>query len=392
MNSLPGGRFYRPVILIGAMTLLAARGARADVALSLTGSSEPVSSPALASQPGSPPANLGSFHIVIDAAPELSGNAAALAAFQRAAARWEAFIADPITVTVKATLAPLAPNIIGSATSVPLLLDSAQVRNAIAADAGDEPDDDIATHLPTIADLAVSMPPGFGFDRSRMLLTKANAKAIGILGLDEQFGVPDSVVTFNTNFTFDFDNRDGVTPGQLDFETVASHEIGHALGFVSVLEYIDAVMSFHATAQDVVVSALDLFRFAAGAGNDPETDSQFTTFPRVLFPGQENFFDQVFPMFGLTEIAFSTGLTQGDGYQASHWKDNLGIGVMDPALAFGESMFVSYNDLRALDLMGYDISIANVSSTVPEAGAFLFVAEAMAAASACIALRRRWKR
>ncbi|MEI6357170.1 MAG: hypothetical protein WCP53_08705, partial [Verrucomicrobiota bacterium] len=53
---------------------------------------------------------------------------------------------------------------------------------------------------------------------------------------------------------------------------------------------------------------------------------------------------------------FSTGLTQGDGRQASHWKDNLGLGVMDPTLAAQEIEAISLLDLRAFDLIGYDLA------------------------------------
>ena len=58
---------------------------------------------------------LGSFNIVINAGAGLAGNAAALAAFNRAADQWEAWISDPITVTIVADLQNLGnPSIIGS--------------------------------------------------------------------------------------------------------------------------------------------------------------------------------------------------------------------------------------------------------------------------------------
>jgi len=52
-----------------------------------------------------PPLNLGTFDIVINAGATPAGNAAALAAFNRAAQAWEAHIADSIPVTVNADLA-----------------------------------------------------------------------------------------------------------------------------------------------------------------------------------------------------------------------------------------------------------------------------------------------
>jgi hypothetical protein len=52
---------------------------------------------------------------------------------------------------------------------------------------------------------------------------------------------------------------------------------------------------------------------------------------------------------------FSTGRANGDGQQASDWKDNLGIGIMDPTLAAGELALITMNDLRAFDAMGYTL-------------------------------------
>src|SRR5205085_225814 len=59
---------------------------------------------------------------------------------------------------------------------------------------------------------------------------------------------------------------------------------------------------------------------------------------------------------GATPIAaFSNGTNFGDGFEASHWKDNLGLGLMDPTVAGGELLMFSANDLRAFDVIGYDL-------------------------------------
>ena len=55
-----------------------------------------------------------------------------------------------------------------------------------------------------------------------MIGTKANLKALGFQGLDAAFGVSDATMQFNSNFTFDYDNSDGVGAGLVDFETVGS--------------------------------------------------------------------------------------------------------------------------------------------------------------------------
>jgi hypothetical protein len=59
---------------------------------------------------------------------------------------------------------------------------------------------------------------------------------------------------------------------------------------------------------------------------------------------------------GQTEIAqFSTGEFLGDGFQSSHWKDDLGIGVMDPTIGGGELVDITSQDLQLLDGIGWDM-------------------------------------
>jgi hypothetical protein len=312
---------------------------------------------------------LGAFSVVINPGPALSANAAALAAFNRAATRWDNFIADPIVVTIDADLAALGPSILGAAGAVTLIGPYTLVRDALVQDALDEPDDLVATQLPTAANANFFLPTGFDLD-GNLQLTKANAKALGFAGLDASFGASDGEITFSSQFPFDFDSTNGVTPGTFDFETVAAHEIGHVLGFVSDVDYVDSALGLNLTADDVRPTTLDLFRFGDQlAGGDPATLAQFSTFTRSLIPGRAEIFDQILPGFGGSlEVLFATGDTQGDGDQASHWKDDLGLGLLDPTLGASVVSPITANDLRALDLIGFEILV-----TIPEPGAFALV-------------------
>jgi hypothetical protein len=289
--------------------------------------------------------------ININAAASLQGNTSALDAFNRAADQWEAIFTDDITVTIDADLLNLgASNIIAQAGSVFLNAGFDVIRDVMVADASDEADDLVVSLLPTAAQFSAVIPVGFDLS-GNIAATKANLKAMGFTGLDAQFGTTDATIEFNSQFAFDFDNSNGVGAGLTDFETVAIHEIGHALGFVSVVDVIDQAINQGASG-NVSINPLDLFRFSNATGN-PETATEFTDFARNLVPGNDVFFDDLF-----TELALSEGVFNGDGRQASHWKDNnlTGslIGVMDPTLGSQQVFAITDADIRALDVIGWD--------------------------------------
>lgn len=321
------------------------------------------------------PLQLGSFGIGITNGGGMT--APALAAFNRAAAQWQARIADPITVNITASMAALGPGILGSTSNVLLQDDYTTVRNQVVADAADEADDAIVGFLPIDTQFSVYLPAGFGLN-GNVFSSKAEFKAIGYTGLDGAFGANDGTITFSTGFSFDFDNSDGVTAGTIDFETVAAHEIGHILGFVSAEDNIDNMLHLLQVG-NVGISVLDLFRFANNlAGSDPATAADFTTFDRSLVPGVDEITDQVLSWgpLGTTEFRMSTGFWTGDGRQASHWKDNdltgTLIGNLDPTLAYATIVPITEADWRAMDLIGYEIL------PIPEPTSLLLLAGGLA--------------
>jgi hypothetical protein len=105
-----------------------------------------------------------------------------------------------------------------------------------------------------------------------------------------------------------------------------------------------------------------MFRFDNDGGADPSNTAEFETFSRSYVPNNDEVTDQIGPWGVLTDTEFrmSTGSFTGDGRQASHWKDNgiTGelIGIMDPTLAYGSVVPISEADLRAFDLIGWEIA------------------------------------
>lgn len=312
-----------------------------------------------------PVSNLGTFDVVINPDAGLAANPAALAAFERAAATWEKYICDPVTINIDAGLANLGPSILGQAGSV--ILDNTgyqDLKNALVADNAGSPLSALTAALPNTAQYT-AISPYTVFDH--FYVTKANAKAIinhlpyGLTAndLDALFGPSDATITFSSTFPFDYDNSDGVTAGTIDFESVALHEIGHALGFVSEVDFVDALKDNNVPGTDpnaeIWITPLDLFRFQNGGPNDPSTLAEFTTFPRFLDTGGDAIFDIL-----SDEYRMSTGSATGDGWQASHFKEEglnggIYIGVLDPALSFGQIAPETAADLNVFDLIGWDI-------------------------------------
>ena len=226
------------------------------------------------------------FDIVISAGAGLAANADALGAFERAAQAWEAHIDDDITITIDADLANLGnPNVIGQTGSVLLQAGYDTIRNQMVVDAADEADDAIVASLPTAASATFLLPTGFGLS-GLAIGSKAALKAAGFTGLDQQFGVSDAEITFNSQFQFDYDNSDGVTANTMDLETVAIHEIGHAVGFISEVDSVDYISAF-GSPTSIAPAMLDLFRFENNTANDPSDAISFTSAARSLVPGTD---------------------------------------------------------------------------------------------------------
>lgn len=289
--------------------------------------------------------------ILINPGTELAANPTALAAFDRAAMEWSSQITNNVTIYVDANLSSTFtnPNIIGSsgytyytADGSDINLNYTTVRNAMAARSY-RPGDSILAYLPTT--VTANTPSGTTFDSTTLGVVRANQRVLGLLSASDMRA--DGTITFNSNYTFDYNRANGVDSNKVDFQTAAAHEIGHLLGFLSdVDDFVNGATSDNLT-------TLDLFRFATA--NKPATPSEFQTFARELRPGVESVLSDV-----NSNLALSTGsFPFGDGQQASHWKDDaitgILIGIMDPTLANGVFEVVGPNDLRAMELIGYDV-------------------------------------
>lgn len=346
-----GARLF-PLLLVGALLTSGSSAADPDFlspVVAATGSLDPSGPIYLGS---------GSLNLVIQprAGGSLVNNPAALAAFNRAAATWASYLTDDITVVIDADVRSFGvgnENIIGGTQPIYLQGSYSAVGGLLVDDAADEADDGIVSALPS--SLSIRSLTGIAFS-GNVLLTKANAKALGLSAsfVDGLVGTNvDAHIDFNSDFAFSYD-RSSAAPGTIDFESVALHEIGHALGFLSQTDTADGVeIGTNLTGATMSVTTLDLFRFALS--DKPTSEADFTNGIRELTPGASAGLSD-----GADYYAMSTGVARGDGRQAGHWKDGdltgTVMGTMDPTIGYGQIFTLSGADLRALDLIGYDIA------------------------------------
>ncbi len=291
-------------------------------------------------------------------------SAQALQGFNDAATLWENELSDNVTVNVDIQFTVLGAGIIGSAGSQTAGFSYSAVKTALTSDAKTANDATAVSNLPSGSALTfrtqnssgtIITDNDGGSNNSVLDVNRANAKAIGLIsGTDT---AQDANISFNSDFTFDFDASNGIAAGAFDFVGIAAHEIGHSLGFRSGVDVVDAVHTNGASAPfDLssfrVFSVWDLFRYSA---DSVALGSEILD----LATGGSPYFSINGGTIALAN--YSTGSANGDGQQASHWKDSLGIGLLDPTASLAENLSVSANDLLAFDVMGWDSA-----SAIPE--------------------------
>lgn len=278
--------------------------------------------------------------------------------FTAAGQRFSNIFADNVTVQVTIDYKSLGLGILGQAGSQSDVYSYANIRNALIGDLTSADDFTATASLPNVPSLsfltnnsagAVVLDNDGSNNNSFLDVNRANARALGLIGNGDTN--QDASITFSSNFTWDFDPINGIDGGAFDFVGVATHEIGHAMGFVSGVDTVDFL---HGSGTNLngfaVFSVLDLYRYSA----DGQRNLAFGGTPYTSLDG------------GATQLGLmSTGAFNGDGRQASHWKDGLGIGIMDPTFGFGELGVISGQDIRGFDIIGWTL---HSQQAVPEPG------------------------
>ena len=222
---------------------------------------------------------------------------------------------------------------------------------------------------------------GYKVDNNEYIkMTRANAKALDLIdphdtGLDGYIlmrdldGVGDGDLN-SVQWHYDYSDND-IPSDRLDFLSVAIHEIGHTLGFISGIDQANWLAGKRYVNED---NEDDYYSELVGTLNNA-TPMDMVRFSRASYEASgdgENWSDMSvggnpylsFTGSGGTPVAyFSTGESEdlgGDGYQASHWQQqDEPVGVMDPVLGTGQRREITERDKLLFDAIGWDIKAGN---------------------------------
>ncbi|MFG6107750.1 NF038122 family metalloprotease [Leptothoe sp. EHU-05/26/07-4] len=200
-------------------------------------------------------------------------------------------------------------------------------------------------------------------ENTSIMLTRAQAKA---LGMEEELiledgntwdrdvlqdpNALDGYIQINNsyNWNYDFTREFEAPENTLDFLTMALHEIGHNLGFVSGLDGLVETFELHSgETRTEGFTSLDLMRYSETSAKIENPDGKVSD----LSFGSSAYFSID---GGITTAA---EFEEGNEYQASHWQRfQNALGIMDPTLGYQERTDISYLDLQAFDVLGWDVN------------------------------------
>ncbi|GHB93629.1 NF038122 family metalloprotease [Cerasicoccus arenae] len=303
-------------------------------------------------------------------------------AIQEAANNWSAQFNDSMTVNLSYDIKPGTSSLASTYTNYTTAA-TTNVRYWMQQDETSERDAIALQNLPIQAGFmftsnlngnsAVRGPVNMGVTaiNSSMLVSRANAKALGMLAGDD--AASDGRMDVSTGFDWDFDRSDGIQPGLYDIVGTLMHEIGHALGFLSGVVNVDSAGVVDPS--KIWARPLDFFRQSlASMALAQSTSGVFKPVADFAWgnPVVNNIQRDVFFSYdgGATQLAqFAVGPIHGLG-SADHWFTSSEVRLMNSNLAAGVLTNFTPDDIAAFDVIGFDV--------VPEPAHFALLAGGLA--------------
>ncbi len=211
-------------------------------------------------------------------------------------------------------------------------------------------------------------------DNPIIFITQANWKALGFKGPDFFNGGKDKYgnqwnSSVDATITFNYDYFNGEGSNERDFNTIASHELGHILGFYSILDEKNLTAG---------PTALDMFRFESNSLDDDAVDNDIPVNREDFRTNERNLNGNGVLVYLVVD--YDTGTTTfikymmsntNHGRQGSHWHDfpdSYEIGVMDPGSKEKIEIAETQADFYALDLIGWEVNIFDSSNNGAKLG------------------------
>jgi len=278
--------------------------------------------------------------------------------FSEAAGIWESRISSNVTINISVGMVSLAPSTIGQAGSAWYSASYSDFRTSVAQKATSTTDAAFLATLPTgdtytrlinqTNDTPGTDPYATWTDAQSMIfINGGNAKALGLLSSTN--AALDAQIQFNTAFAFDYNRSDGIASNQMDFVGAAAHEIGHALGFMSIVDDVDTAVG---VASDFLNLPMDFMRYSASSFALGISDVSAGTVAKFTY-------------INGVSIPMSLGVNIGDGQQASHFNVTGTLGIMAPTASYGQKLSITDNDLLVMDAIGWELTSLG-QSQIPE--------------------------
>ena len=281
----------------------------------------------------------------------------AATALESVATYIESQFTDNITVTINVGFASMGPGILGGTSNYYAgVVTWTNSRSGLIN--GMDFNDSIQNWLPSGSTIPIRYiyTSGTATNEDRCYFSRANYNAtIGTVA-----GTA-ADMTFNTDFTWDYDPSNGITGGTVCFQSVVAHEVGHVLGFVSGADF-----------RTTDIEAMDICRFqrSDGAGDyNPDNLTEFQNTARMVDKDDAGSYSND---VNSDLISVEYQMSDGTPYQCSHFGQGQVYAIMQPAISYGLTYYPDFYktpDKDIFDAIGWDYpAVLTYTLTINTAG------------------------